>query len=772
MWRIEFWLLMAAIVWLGGVAPLAADEVTPDEVRRAIEMGKEYLLRPETRNSKGVWDDHTGQVGAVTSLCTLALLNAGVEPKLPEIQTALAYLRTLSPEMTYATSLQTMVFCAAEPKKDLLLINRNAKWLEAKQIKTGERAGAWSYPSQGGGDNSNSQFALLALYEAERAGVEVSPKTWRMAHDYWRDCQNEDGSWGYLRGMPGSGSMTCAGITAMIVTSGALNLGDAEVKNGHMVCCGEQRSNLPVERGLDWLASRFSVSVNPGAGLRQGWLLYYLYGVERVGRMTAHRFIGKHDWYRTGAEKLAREQDRLSGYWRGTGHAEDNPRIGTSLALLFLAKGRRPVLVGKLMHDPEADWNHHRSDLANLTAYVEKCWNRDLTWQIIDPAKASVEDLLQAPVLFFNGREAPLFTAEEKRNLRDYVDRGGFLFAEDCCGGEGFDAGVRTLLTEIFPEPEYPLKLLPMEHPIWHAEEPVDPKRLRKLWGIDVGCRTSVVYCEGELSCQWELSRPGRDLRFPEEIREDIAAADSIGVNVLAYATNREVKFKYDQFKTPTVVSSDDFERGKVFVANVQHPGGCNAAPGALVTLLRTAGEKLKIRISPEPRDIELTDPLLFRYHLVFMHGRNSFRFTPEERKQLKLYLERGGTLLADSICSSREFTESFRRELKALLPNAPLARIPADHPLFGTQFGGADLSTVSRRQPIAAGPNGPVKTAVRPGEPFLEGARVGDRLAVIFSPYDLSCALELHESLDCEGYTRADAARIGLNVILYSLYY
>ena len=40
----------------------------------------------------------------------------------------------------------------------------------------------------------------------------------------------------------------------------------------------------------------------------------------------------------------------------------------------------------------------------------------------------------------------------------------------------------------------------------------------------------------------------------------------------------------------------------------------------------------------------------------------------------------------------------------------------------------------------------------------------------MIFSPYDLSCALEKYESFECEGYARQDAARIGLNVLMYSL--
>jgi hypothetical protein len=54
---------------------------------------------------------------------------------------------------------------------------------------------------------------------------------------------------------------------------------------------------------------------------------------------------------------------------------------------------------------------------------------------------------------------------------------------------------------------------------------------------------------------------------------------------------------------------------------------------------------------------------------------------------------------------------------------------------------------------------------------PKLEGIRIGDRWAVIFSPYDLSCALEKQNSLECTGYDRDDAEKIALNVLLYSLH-
>jgi hypothetical protein len=126
--------------------------------------------------------------------------------------------------------------------------------------------------------------------------------------------------------------------------------------------------------------------------------------------------------------------------------------------------------------------------------------------------------------------------------------------------------------------------------------------------------------------------------------------------------------------------------------------------------------------------------------------------------------------LLADSLCASRAFTESFRQEMAAIFPNCKLEQIPASDPLLGTAYGGLDLRTVSRRTPKATGGAGPLETTVHKVPPELEGIKLGDRWGVVFSPYDLSCALEKQDSLGCSGYTQVDAARIGLNVVLYSL--
>ena len=81
---------------------------------------------------------------------------------------------------------------------------------------------------------------------------------------------------------------------------------------------------------------------------------------------------------------------------------------------------------------------------------------------------------------------------------------------------------------------------------------------------------------------------------------------------------------------------------------------------------MRAASRELKSRFSSEQRQVKLTDSDLFNYDVLFMHGRTNFRLTDAERKQLRKYLERG-TIIADSICASRDFTEAFRREMNDL---------------------------------------------------------------------------------------------------------
>ncbi len=223
----SLWTTLVAVgVLIGPLVTVVRADISADEVRKAIEEGIKYLERHQ--HTDGGWDEFQGYTGGTNALCTLALLNAGVkadDPADDHVARALDKLAKTPTTTTYARSLQTMVFCranAANPAEYLPLIERNAEWLQKAQLTTGPRRGAWSYADPESafatnGDNSNSQFALLALYEAQRAfdaahaPIHVSDRTWRLAKAYWEGCQNLDGSWGYYKDQGGSGSMTLRG---------------------------------------------------------------------------------------------------------------------------------------------------------------------------------------------------------------------------------------------------------------------------------------------------------------------------------------------------------------------------------------------------------------------------------------------------------------------------------------------------------------------------------------------------------------------------------
>jgi hypothetical protein len=634
--------------------------------------------------------------------------------------------------------------------------------------------GAWAYSDRSGnGDKSNTQFALLALYEAERAGAEVSERTWRLAQQYWQREQRPDGSWGYFATQGSTGSMTSAGVASLVIASGQLAGGDAKVVDGTVHCCQPQEDVPEIESGMTWLGTHFTVESNPGSasasgGLARGWLFYYLYGLERVGRMTGNRFIGRADWYRQGAEFLVNTQSEI-GYWIGVNEVENEPHIATPLALLFLAKGRRPVLMGHLQHGEGTDWNRHRGGVRNLALFVEDHWKQRLTWQTIDVQAASAEDLLQTPVLFLSGRDDLNLTDEQIENLRTYLDQGGFLFAEAACGGEVFDKKFKSLATRLYPESQ--LRLLPPDHPVWYADGKVDPKYQRPLLGVDACCRTNIVYSPQDLSCYWELADSRRLKDYPEPVRAEIEACRQIGANVLAYATNRELRDKLD---TPQLTYSDAGDqppdRATLSVAKLSHGGGADDAPNALVNLLRVMHDELAMQVNRERRMLAATDPRLLEHPILFTHGRRSFEFTPSEREAIRMHLDRGGFIFADAICAAAPFADSFRREMERIFPEAKLRPIPADHPLYSSAFHGYDIGQVQIRDPKLRTGDDPLTARLTQTQPYLEGLEIEGRLAVIFSPYDLSCALENAASLECKGYVRDDAAKIAVNVLLYSL--
>ncbi|WP_165247492.1 DUF4159 domain-containing protein [Paludisphaera soli] len=757
--------LAAAAVVAWGTAGQARAAVTHEEVEKAIRDGVRYLKSMQIAETGG-WRDY--QVGGeartgLTSLVALALLTAGEPADSPTIRKALDFLRRWSPEQldsTYAVALQTMVYAAADPKTDVNRIIANVDWLERAQIRPSDAVewpGSWSYNlgKRGLGDNSNSQYALLGLQAAAEVGVQAKPEVWNLARAYWESAQRGDGGWGYhhkQRDSGSTGSMTAAGISSLVITGLRRFQGAEEIHGENIQNCGKGTLNRNLQRGIGWMASRFQVGQNINQG--QAWRLYYLYGVERAGRLGGLRFFGEHDWYREGAEALVHEQDKLGGFWKGAAN-ENDPLISTSFALLFLAKGRAPVLINKLRHGPQGDWDNDADDVRNLVNLVSTDWKHLLTWQVVDPGSAGVEDLLQAPIVLFNGHQAPEFSDVAVKNLRDYVDQGGFIVADACCGREEFDVGFRDLMKRVFPEEAYKLKPISNDHPVWRAKHLLTPG-VYPLWGVEHGCRTVVMYSPKDLSCYWnQMDRSERDRKNPA-----VGLATMVGQNIVDYATGRELPADKLVVREVRDFKADVPKRGSLRIAKLQHGGDWNIAPLAVPNLMEALRKPpLGFDVAVSQKDLTPSDPNLIYYPLIYFHGRAAASFPPEDMEALRKHIQPGGgTIFADAACGSPGFDASFRRFVAELFPNNPLVPIPKDDELLSNKVF-FDLKDSQYTKAAGGGKD----------YPQLEGVKIDGHWSIIYSKFDIGCALERHSGLDCKGYTYESALRIAANIVIYS---
>ena len=240
----------------------------------------------------------------------------------------------------------------------------------------GPARGATRASKRRNGDNSNTQYALLGLHAAVEAGVPVKPDVWTLARDYWTRSQKKDGSWSYTPESPApTASMTCAGISSLIIIGTRRFQGQEFLQGDKIVNCGKGTADPTSRPGIDWLTENFQVGENFGGG--QQWKFYYLYSLERVGRLAGVRFFGTHDWYRVGAEELVEKQDKLGD--SGRRPDGDNDRSSRPASrLLFLARGRAPVLINKLRHAPLDDWDLDPEDVRNLVDVVGRDWKSQL----------------------------------------------------------------------------------------------------------------------------------------------------------------------------------------------------------------------------------------------------------------------------------------------------------------------------------------------------------------------------------------------------------
>ena len=229
----------------------------------------------------------------------------------------------------------------------------------------------WRYPGGQGGneDLSHTQLVLLALQVAGHCGLEVAPSVYKKALTYVLDTQEADGpeqvlwlenpawepgvedrygrflagpkfaarGWSYLPNYGPTGSMTAAGIASLAIVKSRLGALDALDKHT------SKKIDRCMLEGLAWLSKEFTVEEN--AGFESTWHYYYLWSLERVGSLLGRTHIGKHDWYREGADLLLLQQ-KPDGNWPGETEGlvkeQQDTILQTCFALLFLKRATTP----------------------------------------------------------------------------------------------------------------------------------------------------------------------------------------------------------------------------------------------------------------------------------------------------------------------------------------------------------------------------------------------------------------------------------------------
>jgi hypothetical protein len=760
--------------WLVAQAALA---VTDDEVVGAINRGRDYLLGRQ--NPDGSWPEikypRANECGH-TEIALFTLVALGVHPNRENVAKGVDTVVVRSLDFNYAVCCRAMAYARlqklwTDSKRDSIrqALKGDVLWLMRAQGSTG----GWTYDSTQGArgvyDLSNTQMSILALREAALAGIEIPPTVWKNAQDLYCKTQLPDGSWDYYEKMKvnsvydpvtgkvtpldhevemeGYGSMTAAGLASLFITSDNLEPGrGCPCKSGHSTSRSASDIDRRIDMALAWLEKNFSAEGNPKHPFVHSPLCpYWLYAVERVGSAAGYKYFGTHDWYKEGAELVLKHQ-RGDGSWNGG----LGPIPDTCFAALFLYKARAPVLYNKLQY--KGDWNLHRRDIANLTAYCERVKEQPFHWQIVG-LQVPVGELHDAPILYITAESPPAFTEEETAKLRAFTDTGGTILFEASCG----NPAVRRWFTQFAKKvwPEWSLKPVGPGHPTY--SDPYALKQRPEVMAIDDGLRTFLFFSLEDVSCQWNVKAyAAREYLF------------QWGVNLFTYATDHSplrAKLaaggppKAERYAAPVQKGAKD----TVQVARLKYEGAWNIGRHYKLFDNLAAHLAKSARITVKAEEDGLAAAALGGRDAAYLTGAGPVALPDAERAALKQYLAKGGFLWAEAAGGSAAFDQALRK--LAADAGWELKLLPPDHPLMSGKFAtGVGYNLAAGVQFHQA-----LRTR-RVGRPAADlfGVYQDGKLAGVYSPFDVLFSATGYEAYGCLGYLPPDALAVAANIVIY----
>ncbi len=666
-------------------------------------------------------------------LATYALIQAGestnkagLGARDPAVVAALDQLKQLDLRATYLRSLRAATLAVYNRVEDRSCLEQDVRWLV-----TAQRRGGYTYGMPVGNDqsydNSNSQYGLLGVWSGAQSGISVGSNYWQAVAQHWIACATPAGTWGYeANGSAPYLSMTLAGVASLLVSHEYLDAA-AEASG-----TARPPARTPaLDHGLNWLDQGDNAVSGLGMMGSGTYASYTVYGLERVGLASGYKYFGRHDWYSEFARRLIANQ-RGDGSW-------DESVVDTAYYLLFLARGRHPILYNKLRYD--GGWNNRPHDVANLARFAAQQLERPLNWQVVN-LRRNWFDWMDAPVLYISGDRAPPLTEHDYGALRSFAEGGGLIFTHADGGSAAFTVWVREMVRRVFPK--YELMRVPKDHPLNTALYPLkDPPPLEV---VNNGSRIVLVHCPTDIAGGWQLN-------WLDERKADF----QLGVNVFVYAagkTNYQNRLASTYIPPwpgdPTVTRT---------VARLRFAGEWDPEPYAWTRFARYFTWEAHAGLDVQTIDLKQLQP--GQVPAAFLTGTVRQDFTAAEAAAARAYVEAGGVLVIDA-CGGRDaFTASARKLLDAAFPGAAVGPLPVNHPLFVASRPFADDLTKVPLRPFASEKLGTHDVPI-------DGLKFGHGW-VVFSRLDLTTGLLGTQSWGILGYDPAAAQALVKNAILWA---
>ncbi len=729
-------LILFALLWPS--RSIIAAEVNPHQVNDAIERAVKWLYSAQANGDwegRGQGERGAEQRGGRTALATYALLAAGESRENARIKQGVDYLVKNPIIGTYALGLRAQVWQYLSQSNDVRqAIARDGKQLMAHVRTGGDGLGLFRYTQQGDDyDHSCSNYGVLGLWAIAQTNFELPTALWQTMDTAWRNHQNADGSWSYTgRASGGKGggtmSMTSAAVATLFITQEYIHYNQGIQCTGNIV-------DENIERGLHWMSANFH-RFDDGR-----WPYYALYNIERVGVAGGRKYFGTTDWYAEGAAWLLSRQ-KGNGSWDG-----NVPH--TCWAVLFLVRGRAPVMMNKLDYTVDfagdkprpATWNERPRDVANITRWTSKQIERDLNWQIVN-LKVDVSELHDAPILYISGKEAIRLAAGEEAKLRQFVQEGGLIVGNADCSAVPFSESFKKLGTKLFPPGEF--RELPEDHPIYTQQQFHRSKWQTRpgVQGLSNGVRELMLLLGGDPGKGWQVQAFAGAQRGPwSELAADI---------FLYTVSRQDLRYKGDSY---IIRPPSGTPARSVQIARLQYPGNWDPEPGGWRRLDNFLRQHQKTAL--QTTVLTLGQGKLDRTcALAHLTGTAKFTLSDAARDELRKYVEGGGVLVVNTAGGVADFRAAAEAAICKTfsVSSAEINPLPADHAIYKAAW---KIEQVAYRTAANKVLGGSIHT------PRLRGLTVNGRTAIIYSEEDLSAGLVGNPVDGIIGYSPA-AATVG----------